>query len=383
MNFGRNTSISATKTLVACLVLCIYAGWAGGQDSALGAIDFKSDILPIVETRCVSCHGPDQQKGEFRMDSKEAFEKGGAFGVNHIPGNPLESEIYKRILLPDDHDERMPAKGDPLSHAEIVLFRIWLAQGASFGEWTSGPSGITVETAVSEDALIVLSKALSPAPADALQRIEDFGAFSSPLYQDSTLVAVNFQLVGDTVTDNTLELLQPLAEQVVYLNLAETQVTDDGLAQISSLRNLRSLHLEKTQIGDNGLAHLAGLGDLEYLNLYKSEVGDAGLDHLASLTSLQKLYLWNSNVTVEGAAKLEAALPGISINMGPKQSLVSDSVDDSAELDAVEFTSLFDEGSCCASASAGGEECGHDCCVTARAAGAVCFDCNPGSAEGS
>jgi hypothetical protein len=57
------------------------------------------------------------------------------------------------------------------------------------------------------------------------------------------------------------------------------------------------------------LAHLKNLENLEYLNLYGTQVSDAGLEHLKGLKNLRKLYLWESKATNEGVAGLQQALP--------------------------------------------------------------------------
>ena len=34
--------------------------------------DFAKDIGPLIAKNCLECHGPEKQKGKFRLDSKEA-----------------------------------------------------------------------------------------------------------------------------------------------------------------------------------------------------------------------------------------------------------------------------------------------------------------------
>jgi hypothetical protein len=396
MNIKWNKGALAAAFLSAASVLCVYSGGAFAQESATGLINYTSDILPIFEARCISCHGEEKQGGDFRMDTKEMFEKGGTFGANVVAENLDESELFKRITLPANHDDVMPAKDDLLSRSEIALIRIWISEGASFDDWTSGGSGVEIIAKSSEDPLLALAKIVSAPSADAIQGITDLGGLASPLYMDSPLFTVNLQLVGSSVTDDKLAALKPLSEQVISLNLAETQVTDSGLAQISSLSNLRTLHLEKTKIGDAGLIHLASLENLEYLNLYESQVGDAGLAHLEGLENLKKIYLWKSNVTDAGAAKLQASLPSLTVNIGKELAQAAAAIAESEEAaaaiadseekaddekDAIDLSALFSEGSCCAKAHADGDECGHSCCVAARQEGKVCTKCNDAPAE--
>ena len=64
------------------------------------------------------------------------------------------------------------------------------------------------------------------------------------------------------------------------------------------------------------------LENLEYLNLYGTKVTDEGLQNLENLKKLKKLYVWQTGVTQAGVDKLKSAVPGIYVNMGwqvPKQ----------------------------------------------------------------
>jgi YHS domain-containing protein len=103
------------------------------------------------------------------------------------------------------------------------------------------------------------------------------------------------------------------------LDLANSQISDAGLANLAGLKNLTRLHLENTGVGDAGLAHLKGLTNLEYLNLYNTQVTDAGLANLTGLKNLKKLYLWQSKVTEAGAAELQKSLPEVAVNLGWKE----------------------------------------------------------------
>ena len=100
------------------------------------------------------------------------------------------------------------------------------------------------------------------------------------------------------------------------INLADVQLADADLAQISGLKNLRVLHLEKTPVTDAGLAHLKGLGSLTYLNIYGTAVTDAGLSQLKGLTNLKSLYVFETKITDAGIAALKEALPKLNIVKG-------------------------------------------------------------------
>ena len=158
--------------------------------------------------------------------------------------------------------------------------------------------------------------AVAAADAKALDKLSQLGAVAGPLAANTNLISVNFSMAGAKAGDAQLESLKPVAEQLFWLNLGGTAVTDAGLKQLAGLKNLRRLHLEKTGIGDDGAAALKDLGELRYLNLYGTKVTDKGLAAIGNLKKLENIYLWQTPVTDAGAAELQKALPKAKINRG-------------------------------------------------------------------
>lgn len=147
--------------------------------------------------------------------------------------------------------------------------------------------------------------------AEVMKRVEACGGRIMQISSADNSREVSFYLAGKNVKDEHLKDIVALKE-VVWLNLANTGVTDAGLKEIVGL-NLKKLHLEKTGVGDAGLMHLKDMKDLEYLNLYATSVTDAGLKHLEGLSNLKKLYVWQSKVTKEGMKALEGKIAGLKI----------------------------------------------------------------------
>ncbi len=84
---------------------------------------------------------------------------------------------------------------------------------------------------------------------------------------------------------------------ITTLNLAGSRgVTDDGLAQVARLPNLRHLDLSGTSITDRGLAVLEELTQLETLGLIQTRVTDAGMAPLEHCDSLRRLNLMWTHV---------------------------------------------------------------------------------------
>jgi hypothetical protein len=89
-----------------------------------------------LETKCLQCHGEAKHKGGYRLDVSEMALKGGESGRAAIkPGDPLESNLVRLILLPRDSDDVMPPEGkEPLTSDEIMILIRWIQAGAPFGE---------------------------------------------------------------------------------------------------------------------------------------------------------------------------------------------------------------------------------------------------------
>lgn len=93
-------------------------------------VDFTKDIRPLLERSCLSCHGPEKQKGSFRLDSRAAALKGGESYAPAIkPGDSAASPLI-HLVAHLVGDMKMPQKGDALTPAEIGLLRGWIDQGA-------------------------------------------------------------------------------------------------------------------------------------------------------------------------------------------------------------------------------------------------------------
>ena len=264
-----------------------------------------------------------KHKGDLKLDSVEAITKGGKDGPVLAPKDAEKSDLYHRVILTKDDDDRMPPKGDPLPKDQTEIIKQWIVEGASFGSWKadSAEEVAKITVAGKEDATTQAIKEIelpkvSPADQAQVDKIQQTGALCMKLVQDTNLLDVEFQLAGPTITDAQVAMLVPLGEHVMWLNLANTKVTDSGLASLEPLKNLQRLHLEKTQVTDAGLAHLKGLANLQYLNLYGTAVTDAGIAQLADLKNLKELYVWQSKVSEAGAQSLHKQLPALVVNIG-------------------------------------------------------------------
>lgn len=95
--------------------------------------DYVEKVQPLFERKCYSCHGPDKQKGGYRLDQPESALAGGDSGKPAIkPGDPIGSYLVQLILLPPQHDDVMPPEGkQPLTVEETMTLIDWIRNGAA------------------------------------------------------------------------------------------------------------------------------------------------------------------------------------------------------------------------------------------------------------
>jgi len=109
------------------LALCL-SGFAAPSKEGDRFDHFEERVLPLLKARCISCHGPEKQKGELRLDSRGAVLKGGESGPALVPGEPDRS----LLLLAVRHahgDLKMPPK-EKLAAEEIEGLARWIREGA-------------------------------------------------------------------------------------------------------------------------------------------------------------------------------------------------------------------------------------------------------------
>jgi len=294
--------------------------------NAQEAIAYSDIIQPLLQTKCYSCHGKNKQKGKLRMDDTLRLMKGGKDGLVIKPGNADKSEMVRRTSLPREDDDHMPPKEKPqLTQDQIALIHWWIATGASFSKKVKDldqPDNI-------KPILVALQKEqqkkiqipdipATPVPkADetAIKKLRDMGVVVIPVAQNTNY------LLADLVTarkfgDSDAHLLVPLKEQLVWLKMGHTLISDSSVQLISQFRNLMRLQLDYTNVTDRGLASLKSLANLRYLNLVGTRVTAQGIMQLKNLKNLQSIYLYQTDVKKSDWSNLKKTFPKTLIDSG-------------------------------------------------------------------
>ncbi len=92
-------------------------------------VDYARDLKPLLKKHCYACHGALRQKGGLRTDTAVFLRKGGDGGTAVAPGKSADSLLIHALTGANDASQ-MPEDSDPLTPAQIALFRGWIDQGA-------------------------------------------------------------------------------------------------------------------------------------------------------------------------------------------------------------------------------------------------------------
>jgi cytochrome c5 len=90
------------------------------------AADFARDVAPVLEKRCLMCHGAAAQMAGLRLDSREA-----AFRVIK-PGASAQSKLIE--MVEGRGKTPMPPSGPRLTAVDISAMREWIDAGAPWPE---------------------------------------------------------------------------------------------------------------------------------------------------------------------------------------------------------------------------------------------------------
>ena len=303
---------------------------AHGQDgqtsrqmaAAKGEMIVYDDLVhPVFEQNCMSCHNPDDRKGDFNMETYQSLRQGGEMGYSIAPGDREDSELYFRITLPHDDEDFMPAEGrPPLHEMEVALVGWWIDQGASpdavVSDYPESPPA--VETYITRAFNTMLWEEESEKRERErrelyaqLKGIQDAtGVLIIPTEPGSMEFNLETYAIQKRFDHNVLLQLQPFATWFVRADLSGTQLTDEAIPILGKFENLRSLNLSKTKIEGRAIDQLAALPNLRSLNLYGTPFRPDYLHSLAALEQLQRLYLFQTELYQEPhLTQLKEALP--------------------------------------------------------------------------
>jgi hypothetical protein len=154
----------------------------------------------------------------------------------------------------------------------------------------------------------------TPPPAAATDEAEARTVLQRTLDDRSPLEVTEIDL-SHVATDAVLVLLSLECPNLVKLTLQDCEISDGAWAAFAGLSQLREAWLAQSNVTDQGLANVARARSLEVLGLGPCAVSDDGFADLAPLSALRELLVHSPEVRGAGFKHL-AALPLTRLHLG-------------------------------------------------------------------
>ena len=104
----------------------LMTGTLLGFGNLLLAVDYSKEVKPILQSKCILCHGSLRNEGGLRLDYSGGIAKGGDRGPSVI-ANDLAGSLLIQVIDGVSTDiKRMPEDGEPLSETQIRILRQWI-----------------------------------------------------------------------------------------------------------------------------------------------------------------------------------------------------------------------------------------------------------------
>jgi mono/diheme cytochrome c family protein len=111
--------------------------------STAGGVSYVRDVAPIFARNCAGCHGTNNPRNKFSVNTYNSLMAGGERGDDIVPGKPEESLLV--LLLKGEEQPRMP-RNRALRDDLIEKVELWVKQGAKF----DGTGQFTPETPLAQ-----------------------------------------------------------------------------------------------------------------------------------------------------------------------------------------------------------------------------------------
>lgn len=88
-------------------------------------VSFANDVLPIIESRCVNCHGGERTQEGLDLKTHASLMAGSSNGSVVTVGDATNSLLVELIA-----NQKMPKRGPKLTPPQVQLITDWVNQGA-------------------------------------------------------------------------------------------------------------------------------------------------------------------------------------------------------------------------------------------------------------
>jgi uncharacterized membrane protein len=102
------------------------AGQAATSVASGSPVSYAKDILPLMQTACVNCHGGEKTSKGLDLKSYASMMAGSQNGAVITPGNAAQSNLIASV-----QSGKMPKRGVKLTADQIQMLVNWVNAGAT------------------------------------------------------------------------------------------------------------------------------------------------------------------------------------------------------------------------------------------------------------
>ena len=118
-------TISFAIGCMAVIVSCSETSAQAAVQKKPVVIDFSHDVVPILRTHCMKCHGGQEAKGGFSINTRRTFLDGDMA----VPGKPTESHFLDLIASNEPDSQMPPPKEKRVLKKDIETLKRWVTAG--------------------------------------------------------------------------------------------------------------------------------------------------------------------------------------------------------------------------------------------------------------
>jgi len=278
---------------------------------------YVSAIAPILEQKCVSCHGTTKVKGELLLNTPENILKGGKNGSILTADKDKEAMMFERIHLDIAHKKHMPPDGKvQLTTEEVAILSRWIKAGGDFK--------LKMNELIKTDSLFILANKYTPADnsiTEVKKGLPDLTEFNSNyctvnyLYHGSDAIEVNF-FQGNFYNRDVLKKLEKLQDQVARLNMQGMPLTNEDVRIITQFKNVEIINLNYTKLDLKAIESLKQLKKIKLLSICGLNFTEDDLNNFLKGNTIANINIWSSVIGKKQLEILAARYPKTKFTIG-------------------------------------------------------------------
>ena len=281
---------------------------------------FYQDLIkPILNKKCISCHGESKQKGKLRLDAEDFILKGGKSGSIFLSDGEQSELIHRIHLSIEDEDHMPPREKEQLSNLEVEILTDWIREAEPFqvrvSETTSSAVRRFLETVKMDEQSYWPKSSVDPVSEADLLLLNSLGIHCRPISRESNYLEVVIPS-GHKPDAAFWKSYKKIIPNIYSLDLGGSEITDEDFRKFVQATGMRKLNLKQVDLSKISLKILLELKSLHYLNLVSAKLDDEKLKELSGHPALRQIFVFGNNLSKNRIAEFLSKNLSIRLDTG-------------------------------------------------------------------